>query len=165
MILVVAGLHERPFDRLIRAILPLAGEEEIIVQRGSSRVEVPGASTHATLSAARLASAYERARVVVGQASPGVLFDALDAQKCPILVPRRAQFGEHVDDHQVAFAQFVRDRAVIVDDVATLPALVRDWDPSQHHGVRAQVDLAVVQRVADEVEAVVRAGRPRRWWR
>ena len=120
MILVVAGLHERPFDRLIRAIVPLAGEEEIVVQRGSSRVEVPGASTHASLSSERLVRAYERARVVVGQASPGVLFDALDAQKCPILVPRRASLGEHVDDHQVAFARFVGDRAVIVDDVSRL---------------------------------------------
>ena len=163
MILVVAGLHERPFDRLIHAIAPLAGTEELVVQRGASRVEVPGASTFESIASDRLAAAYARARVVIGQASPGVLFDALDAGKRPILVPRRSSFGEHVDDHQVAFAEFVRDRAVIVEDTREIEALVRSWDrgvPEQPPcGVRAHV----VARVGQEVESVVRPTPS--WWR
>ena len=50
----------------------------------------------------------------------------------PIVVPRRSSLGEHVDDHQRAFADFMagRDLVTLADDeptlVAALDAVARD---------------------------------------
>ncbi|TNE92711.1 MAG: hypothetical protein EP330_00710 [Deltaproteobacteria bacterium] len=145
----------------MRAAAALAVDEEMVVQRGASRVEVPGAATYESLGAERLAAAYARARVVIGQASPGVLFDALDAGKQPILVPRMSGLGEHVDDHQLHFARFVADRAVIVEDIETLPELVRTWDEAAHRVDGPGIDLDVVRRIGAEVEAVASSRRAR----
>ncbi|MCO4744161.1 MAG: hypothetical protein KC912_05195 [Proteobacteria bacterium] len=162
MILVIAGLHELPFDRLIRSAATLALDgEELVVQRGSSRVEVPGASTFESLPADRLAAAYREARVVVGQASPGVLFDALSVGKRPVLTPRRPELGEHVDDHQVRFAEFVADRAVIVHDLDGLVETVRTWRAEDHRCDPVTVDSAVVRSVGAVIERVARGRRAR----
>ncbi len=159
MILVVAGLHDLPFDRLVRAAASLGGDEELVVQRGTSRVEVPGASTFESLSAQRLAKAYRDARIIIGQASPGVLFDAVAVGKTPILVPRRPELGEHVDDHQVQFSRFVSDRAVIVSDVSELAELVRGWDAEAHRCPVTGVDEDVVRTIGQVIEGVAAPGR------
>ena len=167
MILVVAGLHERPFDRLMKAVARLDLEESMVVQRGSSRVEVPQAKTFASLETGRLQQAYKQARLVIGQASPGVLFDSLDAGKRPILVPRQAGFGEHVDNHQVDFARFVQDRARIVWDVEELPAVVAGWPAQGLPGEAAPVCEEVVRDIGRIVEATAKTpGRgARATWR
>lgn len=156
MILVVAGLHERPFDRLIRVAAAIQGDETMIVQRGSSRVEVPGASTFESLGSEPLARAYRDARIIIGQASPGVLFDALAVGKRPVLMARRPELGEHVDDHQVQFARFVADRATVIWEGGELTALLQDWDEADHRCPPVGIDQDVVRTVGEAVERVAK---------
>jgi UDP-N-acetylglucosamine--N-acetylmuramyl-(pentapeptide) pyrophosphoryl-undecaprenol N-acetylglucosamine transferase len=51
-----------------------------------------------------MAAAIRGADVVVAHAGTGIALMALENGKCPILVPRRAMHGEHVDDHQLTIA-------------------------------------------------------------
>ena len=70
---------------------------------------------------AELLEAIRAADVVVAHAGTGSAVAALEAGKCPVLIPRRAQFGEHVDDHQMDTAAELgrRNLAVVrsVEDV------------------------------------------------
>jgi UDP-N-acetylglucosamine transferase subunit ALG13 len=61
------------------------------------------------------------ADVVVSHAGVGTALAAFGVGKCPLLVPRRASFREHVDDHQKQIATELVNRglsmAVDADDL------------------------------------------------
>lgn len=59
-----------------------------------------------------LHEAMAQADVVVAHAGIGSALGALNAGRCPVLVPRRARRGEHVDDHQVQIARELDGRAL-----------------------------------------------------
>lgn len=121
MILVLAGTHHQPFDRLVRAARQLAElGEDVVVQRGASRVDVPGARVVDVVQPTELAALADAAEVVLCHAGPGCLFHAWERGIWPIVVPREGGRGEHVDDHQVAFAGTLEDRAIVVRDVARI---------------------------------------------
>ena len=52
--------------------------------------------------------------VVVSHAGVGTFVRCLEAGKAPVLVPRRASRGEHVDDHQLQIAQVAGGRGLAV---------------------------------------------------
>ena len=48
-----------------------------------------------------------------------------------MVVPRRAEFGEHVNDHQVDFARKVYERQkniILAEDVEKLGEIIADYD-------------------------------------
>jgi len=50
--------------------------------------------------------------------------------KMPIVVPRRKEFGEHVDNHQVKFASMLaqKKRILFVDKIDDLQKAINDYD-------------------------------------
>lgn len=143
MILVTVGTHELPFDRLIRAARGLPGE--VVVQRGTSRVDVPGARVVDALPPSELQALVQAAEIVVCHGGPGTLRAVLAAGKVPLVVPRRRRYGEHVDDHQVAFARRMAGRVHLVEDPADL------LDAVAHH---AEVCRFLEPPVVQGAEAV-----------
>jgi UDP-N-acetylglucosamine--N-acetylmuramyl-(pentapeptide) pyrophosphoryl-undecaprenol N-acetylglucosamine transferase len=68
-----------------------------------------------------LLAAVAEADLVVAHAGIGSTLFALDAGHCPVLLPRRAARGEHVDDHQVLIADALAAKGLaVVGDPATL---------------------------------------------
>lgn len=126
MILVTVGTHEDPFDRLLRAISSLPDGEEIVVQHGASSVRPENATCVAYLGYDELAALMSRARVVVSHAGVGSIMTALGHGKKPIVVPRLARYGEHVDDHQLELGRRLEQEGlvVLVEDEARLPEAV-----------------------------------------
>jgi UDP-N-acetylglucosamine transferase subunit ALG13 len=104
MIVVTTGTNEQPFDRLVRAAAAYTGDEELLVQYGSSR-EPHGRGTWVDfLPFTELEDAMRRARVVVCHAGVGSIMLARRCGNVPIVVPRRLHAGEAVDDHQQRLA-------------------------------------------------------------
>lgn len=94
-----------PFRRMVErltAILP--PECEILWQTGSTEVAHLGIEGRARVPSAEMNRAMREADVVVAHAGTGVALAALEAGRLPVLVPRRAHRGEHVDDHQLMIA-------------------------------------------------------------
>jgi UDP-N-acetylglucosamine--N-acetylmuramyl-(pentapeptide) pyrophosphoryl-undecaprenol N-acetylglucosamine transferase len=56
----------------------------------------------------------KRADVVVAHAGIGSALAALDAGRCPVLVPREQAHGEHVDDHQRLIADALDHRGLAI---------------------------------------------------
>lgn len=128
-IVVTVGTDFHHFDRLVEWIERWAGNNagvaEVTVQHGTTRAP-RGCHTASMFTHPELVSLMKTADVVVVQGGPGGIIDALSIGIRPIVVPRRHDMGEHVDDHQVAFARFMgkRGEVLVAEDEETLAELL-----------------------------------------
>src|SRR5206468_1831952 len=106
----------RVLERLVAVLPP---ETEVLWQTGVTDVSGLPIDARASMPARELADAVREADVVVAHAGTGSSLGALQNGKLPVLVPRRAAFGEHVDDHQQQIADMLSGRGL---------ALVREAD-------------------------------------
>ena len=67
-----------------------------------------------------------KAELVILHGGAGSVINAIRAGQVPIIVPRRAEFAEHINDHQVEFAQQLakQGRVVLVENPSELPLAV-----------------------------------------
>ena len=77
---------------------------EVLWQTGGTDATGLGIDGRERVSSEEMAAAIRAADVVVAHAGTGIALMALENGKFPILVPRRAMHGEHVDDHQLTIA-------------------------------------------------------------
>jgi UDP-N-acetylglucosamine transferase subunit ALG13 len=145
MILVTLGTLHFPFDRLLRALDGLPGDEELVIQTRAPGTGPAGARVVAELPYEELAAEIRRARVVVCHAGVGSVLTALANGKRPVVVPRLARFGEAVDDHQLPFARRLAKAGAVTlaEEVAALPAaLAAPGEPPAAFGAgRLAADL------------------------
>lgn len=123
MIFVTLGTQEFQFDRLLRELDGLPGDEELVVQGGRSTFRPARAVWHDYLSFGETVEHVRRARVVVCHAGVGSVMTALEQGRRPVVVPRLRAHGEAVDDHQLPFARRLAatGAVLLVEDLATLP--------------------------------------------
>jgi UDP-N-acetylglucosamine transferase subunit ALG13 len=121
-IVATVGTCEYPFDRLVSAIDEVGSTHDVLVQTGVSRVRPRFANGVPFMPFGALSSHMEHARVVVTHAGIGSILLAHAHGKRPIVVPRRHDLGEQVDDHQIGFARAMADEGqiVLVEDPADL---------------------------------------------
>jgi UDP-N-acetylglucosamine transferase subunit ALG13 len=122
MIFVTTGTNEQGFDRLVRAARDLPGEEELIVQYGSSLEAHGRGRWEAFLSWEDMTRHMTAARIVVAHAGVGSILLAHRCGKRPVVLPRRVGLGEAVDDHQIELGQRLHERGEVtfVEDEAAL---------------------------------------------
>ena len=73
----------------------------------------------------------EEARIVITHGGPSSFIMPLQIGKTPIVVPRRCDLNEHVNDHQVAFSKAVAERMgtiIVVEDVERLLDTILNYD-------------------------------------
>ena len=123
MIFVTVGTHEQPFDRLLKYIDKIVGEglikEKIIVQKGYTNYKLQNCESYKLLGYDEMKKYIEEARVVITHGGPASFMSPLAIGKTPIVVPRKKQFNEHVNDHQLLFAREVEKRMkniIVVED-------------------------------------------------
>jgi len=103
------------FRRLLEAVVSaLPPGIEVTWQTGSTSVEGLPIVARPEVPSEELATEFERADVVIAHAGVGLSLLALAAGRSPVLVPRRAARGEHVDDHQVEIAATLERRGLAV---------------------------------------------------
>ena len=118
MILVTVGMHDAPFDRLVRAADEMASliEEPVVIQRGVSRYTPMFGQYVDFTGEIQMQAWMSQVRAVVSHAGAGSILSALKAGKPLVIVPRLRCFGESVDDHQLELATALarRKKAVTV---------------------------------------------------
>ena len=101
------------FRRLVdRLLTVIPAEAEVLWQTGSTEVSDLPISARPRVPAAELFEAMADADVVIAHAGTGSALAALQAGKFPVLVPRRPEHAEHVDDHQLQIAGMLGDRGL-----------------------------------------------------
>ena len=131
MIFVTVGTHEQQFDRLVRAVDGLVADgtlaEPVFVQTGYCDYKPEHCDWSRFVSATEMAECMGEANVVVTHGGPSSFIEAMAAGKVPVVVPRRAEFDEHINNHQVNFVREVAERKggiVPVYDVSTLGSAI-----------------------------------------
>ncbi len=112
------------FRRLLEHLIPvLPSDADVLWQTGSTDCGGLGIESRPRVAATELQDAMRHADVVVAHAGTGVALAALEAGKCPVLVPRRASEGEHVDDHQseIAHELALRGLAIVCEAAGIAP--------------------------------------------
>jgi beta-1,4-N-acetylglucosaminyltransferase len=165
VILVTVGLHDRPFDRLVRAGDGMASltQEPVIIQRGCTGYEPVHAAWFDAVPAGQMEALVAQARVVVSHTGAGSVLAAQRAGVPLVLVPRLRCWGESIDDHQqqLAAALAVQGRAFVLDDVSPL-ALYRAVIRARP-GAEASPGTALQQALRGWLDAVSPRAGPR-WW-
>lgn len=133
MIFVTVGTHEQQFNRLVEYMDNWAAnhDEEVIIQTGYSTYEPRVAKWQKLFSYQEMKKNIEEARIVITHGGPSSFIAPLQIGKIPIVVPRRKEFDEHVNDHQVKFCKEVERRTgtiVVVEDVGKLGDMLEKYD-------------------------------------
>jgi UDP-N-acetylglucosamine transferase subunit ALG13 len=101
------------FPRLLERLLAIVpSDAEVLWQVGGTDAGHLPIDAVATMPSRELDAAMREADVVVAHAGIGSALAALDAGRCPILVPRERAHGEHVDDHQALIATALAERGL-----------------------------------------------------
>ncbi len=106
MIFFTVGTERFPFDRLMEMadkVHEVSGEA-VKVQFGESRVIPQKCDSLKSLPYLEFVQSLTSARIIVTHAGVGAIVSCARLGKVPIVMPRRKEFGEHVDDHQVELA-------------------------------------------------------------
>ncbi len=122
-----------------------------------------------------LLESMREADAIVCHAGSGTIRDALELGFRPIVVPRLARFGEHVNDHQLELVSALGDRIIGLRE-PTLETLVHAIDRAQQIRGEATADRgeALKDALRQDLETLVLESRPRRllsqvlalatWW-
>lgn len=113
MIFVTVGTHHQPFERMLDGLAPLDGGE-LVVQYGTG-APPPGVSrAEAFMPFDEMLSHFREADAVLTHAGVGSILCATREGHVPLVVPRRHELGEHVDDHQSELTRALADRGSVV---------------------------------------------------
>jgi beta-1,4-N-acetylglucosaminyltransferase len=158
-VLVTTGAGEIPFERLVLAAGDLECKDSVLIQCGASNSRPGGVHCIDYLPFDELIGFMRGARVVVTHGGVGSITLALACGKHPIVMPRRGTSGEHVDDHQVAYANRLADLGLVsvVETPEALRAAVSEDHGATLPSERSGLDL--VRELRDYVR-ISKARRP-----
>ncbi|MES9955622.1 MAG: glycosyltransferase [Sedimenticola sp.] len=125
---VAVGNANQTFARLLDEVAKHACDlpAPVVVQHGHTTFSASCCEAYDFMDRERFSEEISRAEVIILHAGAGSVLDTLRAGKTPIIVPRKACYGEHVNDHQVELASKLESEGLVLvlDDVAKLPEAV-----------------------------------------
>lgn len=135
MIFVTVGTHEQQFNRLIECIDKLVMDkvinEDVFIQTGFSTYEPEYCEWSKLIPYSEMIKKVQEARIVITHGGPSSFIMPLQIGKIPIVVPRKKEFDEHVNDHQVEFSKAVAERQgniIVVENINELGKFITDYD-------------------------------------
>jgi len=150
-VLVALGTDEHPFERAVDLVGRLRADHRLVIQHGHTP---PRDWTDVTwldfVPFEAIRDLMRDADVVVCHAGVGTIMTALSFGRRPVVVPRFAGRGEHVDDHQLQIVETLSQRGLVVpveeDDIAAAVATAR------HGSVEWTRDSGLAKAVVAAVE-------------
>lgn len=110
---LLLGTERYPFSRALRQVgAALPAGVEVLRQTGHTPVGDSDQPCRPWVPGDELADAVAQADVVITHAGVGSVLSTLRAGKHPIVLPRSASLGEHVDDHQRELADHLAGRGL-----------------------------------------------------
>jgi UDP-N-acetylglucosamine transferase subunit ALG13 len=136
VILATVGTHGQPFPRFIEMLREL--DDDIVVQYGHNPAPEGFAHAAAFIPFEEMLQHMHDATAVVTHAGVGSILCARDGGHVPIVVPRRSDLGEHVDDHQAELARTLEAMGHVISiwDGNGLPDAVMNATARRNGGYR-----------------------------
>ncbi|HLB43534.1 MAG TPA: glycosyltransferase [Gammaproteobacteria bacterium] len=121
---VSVGNCKQAFTRLLDAVKSQAAclPKPILVQHGHTPFFSEECHGIDFVNMDTFTQHIDDAEVLIFHGGAGSIHHALRKGKCPIVMPRRAEFGEHVNNHQVTFGSTLYScgKVLLVDNVDEL---------------------------------------------
>jgi UDP-N-acetylglucosamine transferase subunit ALG13 len=113
---VTIGNATQPFGRLLDAVTAHAQgwPQPVIVQHGNTPFDSAHCVSRAFLEMLEFSGLVEQTRLLIMHAGAGSILHAIRMGKVPVVMPRRAMYGEIVDDHQLEFAKALADMGMLI---------------------------------------------------
>lgn len=158
MIFLAVGT-QFPFDRLVKAVDSAfeSGwiEEELFAQIGKSSYKPRNFQSAQLLEKKLFDKRLKEASAIISHAGMGIMTIALDNAKPLLVMPRLRQYGEVVNDHQVAIAKRFEllGHVLAAYDVDELPERIKQLSTFTPKKRGSQVQL-VAQRITEFLNEV-----------
>ena len=150
---VSVGNANQPFRRLLDEISRIARDlpQPVIVQHGNTPFRTEGCQAMPFVEMDEFEHLVEKADLLIIHAGAGSVIHAAHAGKVPVVIPRRQELGEHVDNHQLEFVQELEKtgRIVAVYDCELLLQAIADAQTRQSEMQRKPTQSRVVHLVQD----------------
>lgn len=118
MILVMLGTQNNSFHRLLEEIDRLIKkeiiQEEVIVQAGYTKYETPNMEIFRLIPKEDLKQYQQEARLIITHGGAGSIITSLQYGKKVIAVPRKHEYGEHVNNHQEEIVELFNSKGYII---------------------------------------------------
>jgi len=134
---VTVGNAKQPFTRLLEAVVANAPllPQPVLVQHGHTPSPAGSLETVAFIGMEAFADRVREADLLIMHAGAGAMIHAITAGKRPIVMPRLAAFGEHVNDPQVEFAE-------------AMSAAGKAWLAKDADELRRAIECALMERTS-----------------
>ena len=125
-IFITLGSQKFQFNRLLKAVDELCEKgtvdaEDVFAQIGYSDYLPKNFSYKKFLDRDEFSNEMEKANIVITHGGTGAIIGAVKKGKKVIAVPRRAKYGEHVDDHQLQLIKQFDDLNLICSILSFCP--------------------------------------------
>ncbi len=135
MIFVTVGTHEQQFDRLVKAVDELKKnhliKDDVFIQTGFSNYEPVACEWSKWVPYEEMIKKIEDASIIITHGGPSSFIAPLQIGKTPIVVPRKVDYCEHINNHQVDFCRQVAERyksIIVVEDISVLQDVLTNYD-------------------------------------
>lgn len=135
MVFVTVGTHEQQFNRLVEYVDNMVAcgilQDEVIIQTGYSTYQPQQCEWQKFFPYPQVEALVQKADIVITHGGPSSFLMPLMLGKIPIVVPRQAKYGEHVNDHQVIFCRQMVSRMgkiLVVEDIEELKNKIVCYD-------------------------------------
>ena len=145
MIFVTVGAGKICFERLLKEMDRVASKinEKVIMQIGITNYQPVNAEHFRFLPRNQIENIYKNARVIVCHGGIGTILTALEYSKPTVVVPRRKEYGEHHDNHQLEIANELEKEGKIVAiyNIGNLENALRIISTNSVHVGRERIGL------------------------
>ena len=147
MIFVTVGTHEQQFDRLIKEVDRLKKEnliqDEVFIQTGYSNYVPKYCKWEKIISFEKMNQLIEESDIIITHGGPATFMGVIAKGKSPIVVPRQKKFGEHVNDHQIEFAEKVINiyNLTVITNISDLMACISKINEQQSTDLKTNNNL------------------------
>ena len=130
-VFVALGTHPQQFNRLLEKIDSLLEEKklkaEVFAQSGNSTYNPKHFRCKKFLPSHEFEQEFKKADIAITHGGAGSIISALRHSKPLVIVPRRKEYNEHTDNHQLdlALALDKRGKAIAVLELEKLGAAIK----------------------------------------
>lgn len=150
---VSVGNARQPFPRLLGAVAGIAKTlpQPVVVQHGETPFACSTCVAIPYLEMDQFAQHVVEAELLIFHGGAGAILHAVTAGRVPVIMPRRACHGEHLDDHQLEFTKTLAEsgKVVIAENAKELGRVITERLHVQQHYIAARGEPRMVSLIRE----------------
>lgn len=159
MILVLLGTQNNSFHRLLEEIEKNIKEgiikEEVIVQAGYTKFKSHKMRIIDLISKEQLEQFQEEADLIITHGGVGSIITSIRKEKKVIAVPRKHEYGEHVNNHQIEIVKNFNEQGYIigiekVEDLKQAIIKTKKFEPKKYE-IDNKLMLKIIEEFIDKI--------------